>query len=97
MSKQTKYNDDLVGQFFHSIEDDHIKWQGVVLSRPETGWYLLQLMEWLNGEPNLRKLIRIEEMAEWLFYPDSETMIFEYEHGSAWHKRSKASKELSRR
>ena len=96
MSKeQDKYNDDLVGQYFHSIKDGQIKWQGVVLSNPEPGWYLIQLIEWMHGTPNLRRLIRIDEMSEWYFYPDSDTMIFEYDHGAAWHKRSESSKKLS--
>ena len=33
----------LVGQYFHSIEDGYLQWQGTVIGNPEPGWYLLQL------------------------------------------------------
>ena len=75
----------LLGQFFHSIGKDHgkVEWQGVIIGNPEPGWYLLQLFEWMLGEQNVRRLVRIEDMEHWLFYENAEAMSFSYEHGSA--------------
>jgi len=74
----------LVGQFFHSIENGDVKWQGLVLGNPESGWYLVRLFEWLTGSPTVNRLVKIEEMSQWLFYSNSEEMAFSYEHGCAW-------------
>jgi len=82
---------ELVGQCFHSIDTDgSIQWQGVVLSRPEPGWYCVQLFEWFMGEPNVRKLVPIKKMKDWLFYKDVQEMNFSYEKGVAFHKNKKA-------
>ena len=58
---------DLVGKYFHSIVDDTVQWKGVVIGRPEPGWYLLQLFSWVMGEHSNQQLVRIEEMRGWLF------------------------------
>ncbi len=75
----------LLGQCFHSIGKDtgKVEWQGEVIGNPEPGWYLLQLFEWGMGEPNVRRVARIEDMEHWLFYEDAEAMKFSYEHGAA--------------
>lgn len=75
----------LIGQFFHSIGKDtgKIQWQGCIIGNPEPGWYLVQLFEWAMGEPNVRRLVRIEDMEGWLFYPDGEAMTHSYEYGIA--------------
>jgi hypothetical protein len=78
-------NAGLLGRFFHSInkDDNQVKWQGVVIGNPEPGWYLVQLFGWLDGSPCDQQLMRIEDFSGWLFYDDSETMRFSYDHGSA--------------
>jgi hypothetical protein len=85
--KSNKNIDDfcLLGEFFHSINKDtgNIEWQGIVIRRPEVGWYLIELFEWFTGTPNVRRLVRIEDMTEWLFYPNVEAMKFSYENGIA--------------
>lgn len=75
----------IIGQYFHSIskEDNQLHYQGVVLSNPEPGWYYLQLLEWGFGQPSVRKLERIENMDNWLFYEDAEAMKYSYDHGVA--------------
>ena len=66
--KSNKNIDDfcLLGEFFHSINKDtgNIEWQGIVIRRPEVGWYLIELFEWFTGTPNVRRLVRIEDMTE---------------------------------
>lgn len=73
----------LVGQFFHSIKDGGVNWQGNVIGNPEPGWYLVQLYEWLLGEPNVQRLVKFEDMTGWLFYDTTEQMQFSYEYGVA--------------
>ena len=74
----------LVGHFFHSLTaDEQIEWQGVILSRPKPGWYLVQLFEWFMGEPSVRKLVRFEQMSNWFFYATNEEMKFSADHGTA--------------
>lgn len=75
----------LVGQFFHSIgkDDDQLEWQGHIIGNPEPGWYLLQLFDWAMGEPNVNRLMRIEDMGHWLFYSDAEAMAASYREGVA--------------
>jgi len=73
----------LLGRFFHSVEDGKIGWQGSIVGNPEPGWYLVQLFGWLDGSPNVQRLMRIEDMREWLFYDDTEMMQFSYDHGVA--------------
>jgi hypothetical protein len=74
---------DLVGKCFHSIVDDTVQWQGVVIGRPEPGWYLLELFSWVMGEHGNQRLVRIEEMRGWLFYSDADEMNYSYEYGAA--------------
>ncbi len=74
----------LVGNFFHSLnKQGNVQWQGYVIGSPEPGWYLLQLFEWAMGEPNIRELVRIEDMKGWLFYKNGQEMTFSYDHGAA--------------
>ncbi len=75
----------LVGQYFHSLgkDDGKVEWQGVIIGNPEPGWYLVQLFEWLMGEPNVRRLVRIEDMADWLLYEDAKSMKFSWDKGLA--------------
>ena len=69
----------LVGYFFHSVHTEGagkrpLVWQGHVLSRPDPGFYLVQLYEWMLGEAQACRLVRIEDMLTWSFYPTNEAM-----------------------
>lgn len=84
VTQKTKpVNAGLAGRFFHSVEAGKIKWQGVVIGNPEPGWYVVQLFDYVMGEPNVQRIVRIEDMRQWLFYPNSETMQFSFERGVA--------------
>jgi len=65
----------LIGSYFHTIENEDINWQGLVLSSPEPMYYLCQLFSWMDGSGSLRKLVHIEQMKDWLFYDSNEQMI----------------------
>ena len=67
----------VVGKYFHSVnETNKIEWQGVVIGEPQPGWYLVQLFDWTSEEPTVQRLVPIEKMIGWLFYPDAEAMTF---------------------
>jgi hypothetical protein len=40
------------------------------------GWYLVQLFGWASGKPTVQRLVPIEKMFGWLFYPDPDAMTF---------------------
>lgn len=73
----------LIGQFFHSLKDGRIFWQGHIIGYPQPGWYLVELFEYGFGEVCNRHLVSFESMKDWLFYPDSELMKYSYEYGIA--------------
>ena len=65
----------LVGKYFHGANDNsRVEWQGVVVGEPHPGWYLVQLFDWASGKPSVQRLVPIEKMATWLFYPDRDAM-----------------------
>jgi len=77
----------LVGRFFHG--DCDRQWQGRVLAEPSPGVFLVELFEWVLGDPNGQVLVRLEDMARWVFYDDADAMKFAYEHGniqSRWER-----------
>lgn len=78
-----KFSDPLIGRYFHSFairEDENgiskrpIQWQGAVLGSPTPGYYLVELYEWLMGQPNGQCLVKIEQMLDWQFYDTPESM-----------------------
>lgn len=69
----------LVGKFFHTFKDSKVQWQGYVISEPRDGFFLVQLFDWLMGEPSCQKLVRIEEMLSWDFYDTAEEMNDTYQ------------------
>ena len=69
----------LVGKYFHGAnENNKIEWQGVVIGEPNPGWYLVQLFDWATGSPSVQRLVPIEKMNAWLFYPDRDAMTSSY-------------------
>jgi hypothetical protein len=74
----------LIGQCFHSLDEEkQIQWQGQVIGNPEPGLYLVQLFEWMWGNPSVRRLMKIEDMLDWLFYENAGAMNESYAHGLA--------------
>jgi hypothetical protein len=89
VQKRTIQTTAFVGQCFHSVENKEICWQGMVIGNPEPGWYLVQLYEWLMGSPNVQRLVRIEDMQDWMFYDDNDQMVYSYEYGAAKHYKAR--------
>jgi len=73
----------LFGLCFHSVESGKIVWQGQVIGNPEPGWYLVETYSWVDGTGSTQRLVRIEDMREWLFYPDHDAMNISAEYGDA--------------
>lgn len=73
----------LIGKYFHSIKDGFICWQGIIIGSPEHGLYLIQLFDWLMGQPSVQRLVLIDQMMDWLFYSNANEMTHSYDHGSA--------------
>jgi len=68
----------LVGKYFRSAnETNKVEWQGAVIAEPHSGWYLVQLFEWGSGElwAKEQRLVPIEKMMGWSFYPDTDAMM----------------------
>jgi hypothetical protein len=69
----------LVGSWFHSDKDR--QWQGCVVAEPSPGIYLVEIAEWLTGEMDCQRLVRIGDMLDWQFYDTISWMRNTYEHG----------------
>lgn len=85
----------LEGKFFHSFKDNEIKWQGYIISQPVEGYFLLQLFEWVLGEPSVQKLVHVAMMTGWDFYDSADEMndAFERRTGKPGKWRSMQEKE----
>ena len=66
-------------------------WQGRpsgrdFVSEQSDGYYLVQLFEWVLGEPSTQKVVHIGSMADWEFYSSSDEMNDAYERrtGRPW-------------
>ena len=65
----------LIGLYFLTFTQppkNVLNWQGRVLSEPNSGWFLVQLYDWILGEAGDIRLVRIEEMAAWYFFESIE-------------------------
>ncbi len=69
----------LEGKFFHTFKNGEIEWQGYVVAQQGDGYFLVQLLEWVLGEPSTQKVVHIGAMADWEFYNSAEEMNEAYE------------------
>lgn len=72
--------DYLVGQYFHSWDGDAIRWQGIVMSCPQEGTYLVQLYEWVMGTEEVQILVPLSQMMaeHWTFYSTRKEWLQAY-------------------
>jgi hypothetical protein len=82
----------LVGRFFHTtIECPHgrrvAEWQGHIIAAVSDDVLLIELFEWLMGEPNGQEFITLADfMAKKpVLYSTGDEMRFSYEHGHLLH------------
>jgi hypothetical protein len=71
----------LIGRWFHSFHADGrtVIWQGQILGLTH-GRYLVQLYEWVLGEPSTERLIPVADVAGWQFYPSAQAKNDWYEN-----------------
>lgn len=69
----------IVGKWFHSFDNGYTKWQGqVIASVHNDEYYLVQLYDFIMGEPSIQKLVSLQDMLLWQFYDTNEQMKDEY-------------------
>jgi hypothetical protein len=77
--KETRVQDPLTGKFFHSFTADRkLSWQGQVLKHVRGDFYLVQLFEWLMGEPSAKELVPMSGMVGWSFYDTTKELHAAY-------------------
>ena len=79
----------LVGKFFHTFRTDvprkgrgEVQSQGVVLSDLGGGYFVVQLFDFVMGDPSDRHVVHIERMVAngWVFYETDAEMRERWEH-----------------
>lgn len=63
--------------FFHTIDQEEIVWQGIVLTELPLGHLEIQLFSWLTGEPTEIMIVEGKDH-QWIFYTNED----------AWRKAS---------
>jgi hypothetical protein len=85
---KTKGDKSLEGKFFHSFKNGKIEWQGYVVAAQADGYYLVQLFEWVLGEPSIQKVVHIGAMSDWEFYSSDDEMNDAYERRTGRSEKS---------
>jgi hypothetical protein len=66
----------LVGSWFHTVENDEVVWQGVVVAEPQPGVYLVQIDKLEPGVMHVQIIVGLREMLDdthdWRFYDSEE-------------------------
>ena len=78
MKIKEKSNSPLVGKWFHVFDKNELTWQGQIIAEVN-GFYLVQLYDWIMGEPTIQKLADLKNMVYWNFYDTVEDMRENYE------------------
>jgi len=88
-----KPNQSLVGKWFHTTTTcvcggRRPVWQGQVVSSPSTDVLLLELYEWLMGEPSGQELIALDDFMsrQPLLYDSDKDMRFSTKYGALRHQ-----------
>lgn len=65
----------LIGKCFHSFtKDGGFKWQGQIIDYVEQSTYIVQLFEWFTGHESVQKIVKIDDMYDWVIYESSADM-----------------------
>lgn len=80
----------LVGKFFHTFcTGGHIQQQGVILSEPAKGFYVIQMFDWMSGYRSFTgtKLVRLEDIASerWSLYATGDEMRESHRYSGMAH------------
>ena len=70
----------LVGQFFHSFDNQfRVAWQGEIIAATDQG-VLVQLFDWILGAPGDRRWCSWKRVEEWHLYGTVDAMHAAYEY-----------------
>jgi len=73
--------DGFVGLFFHSINTGgEVEWQGRITRELPGEHYLVQLYDWMMGDPSLKRIVPLSDMTAWRFYDSADEWRHWYEH-----------------
>ena len=66
----------LIGKWFHSFDGDgNLGWQGEVLSVANNeSFIVVQLYEWIVGQPTVMKIVNLSETKGWIFHETNQDM-----------------------
>jgi len=85
-------NSSLVGQFFHTTNNCSCgrriaDRQGHIIKEPADGVLLIEVFEWVLGEPNGRELITLSKFMDMnpILYANSSDMRYGHDHGAVSH------------
>ncbi len=64
----------IVGKWFLAFnQDGSLDLQGRVLDKMKEGIYLIETYGWSDGEVYDERIVSVDKMCNWRFYPDFET------------------------
>jgi hypothetical protein len=91
--ESTEAQHPLVGRFFHTTREcPHgvraAVWQGRIIAAVTADVLLIELCEWIVGEPSGQELITLADFMakDPVLYSDAEWMRFSFEHGAMRHR-----------
>lgn len=65
-----KYN--IIGMWAFIWDEDTLVRRLFIYGKADENYYIVQAINALTGEPNVCKIFHIDEMKEWVFYPNRE-------------------------
>ena len=68
----------LVNKFFHIMEGKHVKYQGRIIGYIGSGYYLIQLYDFIDGNPSYKKIANCEKMIDWIFHETEDEWVTFY-------------------
>lgn len=77
----------LVGMFAFLIKDEKIQAKVYIVGKADNTHFIAQIISPLTGEPNIAKLMTIEQLKEWIILPNAEIaneMLEDYHRQGRW-------------
>ena len=62
----------LVGMYAYLIEEDKIKARIFITGKADNTYFICQVISPLTGEPNIAKLMTLEQLKNWIIIPKQE-------------------------
>ncbi len=62
----------LVGMYAFLIEEDKIKSRIFITGKADNAYFICQVISPLTGEPNIAKLLKLEQLKDWIIIPKQD-------------------------